>query len=993
MNFGYDEYGNRVQNEEDSHSSEDDQPLATNGRDNRRSSSSSSSGSEFGDDTQIIIGETGNQSIQEPLVNAADVLPSATAAAAPDGSTFLLENRFAASTGASANAPLLRLTDGRRPIETPGSFYDVLSGVPSRVCSICLLGALHHGKTSVLSLLLQAGAVTDDDRARPSETGKRGATKRRPKLEAPAEALPCAYPRRLDEVEQGLSIKTHVLASLARGAEAHAAAHWCTFLDTPGHPQLLGEAAAALRLADAALLCVDAVEGISLATEALVRQAVLLEEMPLVLVITKMDRLILDLKLPPQDAYRKLRHLIDTLNNLIVSFGGAQASRRLVSPENGTVCFSSAQLSFFLPRDVRKEVRRRVPDTRHGSLCAEAMGPGTLREGCFGKITNIRQKPTFVAFVLEPLYKIVAHAVTGKGHESLTTGLKPLPRSPLSAAREAVQLFLGEAAGEGMDALLSVLPRSLSRLPWLREQYGATALGESPTEGLDGAPHSTTVCAISPLLRRFREEEPAAVVRVLQGELRPGTPLVVRDNYTSDMDPYYTIQVSGVYTRTVEKGYVPLQHARAGQVVYVTGLPARAGSHLLLVADAVAPLLRAGTNVEEGDEDEDARQRVDALRLHPFLRAEAHVHVSLELKEPSAAARVEASAQTLLRTSPGVDIRKEETGEYTFSGAGELHLNAVLRELRQDLCAGVALGLSQPFVSFSETVLEAEGALATVGGRPTEALGFVSGAMDAGLAEAVAYERLDLPSLVAPAAGPAAHTVRLWTTLRKQYHMDALDAQHIIAAGPDKTKGPSILIDDTLPEEVQFAPLSTRHRQAVVAGFRSALAAGPLIGELVRATQVKLIFADVEHASTRDAVILGHARSGVKEALLGARPRLLEPVFRIEVLCTAEEVEKVTEIVRSRRGAIVGEEPIPATVLLRLRAMVPAIETFGLEAQIRMMTHGQAFPCYEFARWDLVPGDPYDASIRLGPLEPAKGHQLARDFVAKTRFRKGLAPL
>ncbi|EPY27503.1 116 kDa U5 small nuclear ribonucleoprotein component [Strigomonas culicis] len=717
--------------------------------------------------------------------------------------------------------------------------------------------------------------------------------------------------------------------------------------------------------------------------------------MPLVLVITKMDRLILDLKLPPQDAYRKLRHLIDTLNNLIVSFGGAQASRRLVSPENGTVCFSSAQLSFFFSLETfAKKYADVYPTLDTAAFAQKLWGQVHFEKGAFGKITNIRQKPTFVAFVLEPLYKIVAHAVTGKGHESLTTGLKPLPRSPLSAAREAVQLFLGEAAGEGMDALLSVLPRSLSRLPWLREQYGATALGESPTEGLDGAPHSTTVCAISPLLRRFREEEPAAVVRVLQGELRPGTPLVVRDNYTSDMDPYYTIQVSGVYTRTVEKGYVPLQHARAGQVVYVTGLPARAGSHLLLVGGtAVAPLLRAGTNVEEGDEDEDARQRVDALRLHPFLRAEAHVHVSLELKEPSAAARVEASAQTLLRTSPGVDIRKEETGEYTFSGAGELHLNAVLRELRQDLCAGVALGLSQPFVSFSETVLEAEGALATVGGRPTEALGFVSGAMDAGLAEAVAYERLDLPSLVAPAAGPAAHTVRLWTTLRKQYHMDALDAQHIIAAGPDKTKGPSILIDDTLPEEVQFAPLSTRHRQAVVAGFRSALAAGPLIGELVRATQVKLIFADVEHASTRDAVILGHARSGVKEALLGARPRLLEPVFRIEVLCTAEEVEKVTEIVRSRRGAIVGEEPIPATVLLRLRAMVPAIETFGLEAQIRMMTHGQAFPCYEFARWDLVPGDPYDASIRLGPLEPAKGHQLARDFVAKTRFRKGLAPL
>jgi U5 small nuclear ribonucleoprotein component len=44
-----------------------------------------------------------------------------------------------------------------------------------------------------------------------------------------------------------------------------------------------------------------------------------------------------------------------------------------------------------------------------------------------------------------------------------------------------------------------------------------------------------------------------------------------------------------------------------------------------------------------------------------------------------------------------------------------------------------------------------------------------------------------------------------------------------------------------------------------------------------------------------------------------------------------------------------------------------------------------------FDRWSVVPGDPLDTSVRLTNLEPASANALARDFVLKTRRRKGLA--
>lgn len=65
-----------------------------------------------------------------------------------------------------------------------------------------------------------------------------------------------------------------------------------------------------------AVLFVDAAEGIMLNTERLLRHAVQ-ERVPVTVCINKIDRLMLELKLPPSDAFYKLRHIIDELNNIL----------------------------------------------------------------------------------------------------------------------------------------------------------------------------------------------------------------------------------------------------------------------------------------------------------------------------------------------------------------------------------------------------------------------------------------------------------------------------------------------------------------------------------------------------------------------------------------------------------------------------------------------------------------------------------------------------
>lgn len=66
--------------------------------------------------------------------------------------------------------------------------------------------------------------------------------------------------------------------------------------------------------------------------------------MAITVCINKIDRLILELKLPPQDAYYKLRYIIEEINGLLGLYSDEE-NPKIVSPLLGNVCFASAQFS------------------------------------------------------------------------------------------------------------------------------------------------------------------------------------------------------------------------------------------------------------------------------------------------------------------------------------------------------------------------------------------------------------------------------------------------------------------------------------------------------------------------------------------------------------------------------------------------------------------------------------------------------------------------
>jgi len=190
-----------------------------------------------------------------------------------------------------------------------------LMNYPDQIRNVAFAGHLHHGKTAFMDMLvLETHDITERLDKR---TGK--------KMD---EQLRYTDVHVLER-DRGLSIKAAPMSLVLQST--HGKSHLLNIIDTPGHVNFVDEVASALRLVDGVVLVVDVVEGVQVNTERIIKHAVL-EGLPLVLVVNKMDRLILELKLPPNDAYFKLKHVIEEVNTVIEATLPGQGEKWLWLP-------------------------------------------------------------------------------------------------------------------------------------------------------------------------------------------------------------------------------------------------------------------------------------------------------------------------------------------------------------------------------------------------------------------------------------------------------------------------------------------------------------------------------------------------------------------------------------------------------------------------------------------------------------------------------------
>jgi len=340
------------------------------------------------------------------------------------------------------------------------------------------------------------------------------------------------------------------------------------------------------------------------------------------------------------------------------------------------------------------------------------------------------------------------------------------------------------------------------------------------------------------------------------------------------------------------------------------------------------------------------------------------VRVAVEPKNPGDLPKLVEGLKRLAKSDPMVQCIIEESGEHIVAGAGELHLEICLKDLEEDH-AQIPLKTSDPVVSYRETVQE-NSTVVCLSKSPNKhnRLFMTAGPMPDGLAEDI--DNGDV--------SPKDEFKARARYLNEKYQWDVTECRKIWAFGPEGT-GPNLLMDVT--KGVQYL---NEIKDSVVAGFQWAAKESVLCEENMRGVRFNIhdvtLHADAIHRG--GGQIIPTARRCVYAAMLTAEPRLLEPVYLVEIQCPEGAVGGIYGVLNRRRGHVIEENQVTGTPMFQVKAYLPVNESFGFTADLRSNTGGQAFPQCVFDHWQILPGDPLDGK--------SKPWQIVMD----ARKRKGL---
>ncbi len=284
------------------------------------------------------------------------------------------------------------------------------------------------------------------------------------------------------------------------------------------------------------------------------------------------------------------------------------------------------------------------------------------------------------------------------------------------------------------------------------------------------------------------------------------------------------------------------------------------------------------------------------IRLETMVFPEPVISVAIEPKTKTDQEKMGTALSKLAEEDPTFRVAtNHETGQTEISGMGELHLeilvDRMLREFRVDANIG------RPQVSYRETV---RGTAKKVEGR------FVRQTGGSGQYGIVYVD-------VEPAPGEGFEFV-------------------------NKVKGGSV------PSE---------YISAVEKGVEESLTSGVKAGYPI--VDVRITLTDGKYHET-DSSELAFKIAGslaAQEGIRRAKPVLLEPVFKIEVVTPEEFMGDVIGDLNRRRGRIDGMEPRGNTQVVS--AVAPLSEMFGYATDLRSMSQGRASYTMQFERYEEVP--------------------------------------
>jgi len=707
-------------------------------------------------------------------------------------------------------------------------------------------------------------------------------------------------------------------------------------IDSPGHVDFSSEVTAALRVTDGAMVVVDCVEGVCVQTETVLRQAIA-ERIKPVLFVNKLDRVFLELMMEPEDCYQMFTRSIESVNVVVATYLDDLLGDVQVYPEQGTVGFGSGLQAWGFTLTVFARMYAAKFGVEYTKLMDKLWG-NNFFDAKKNKWTtkqfnddNTQNKRGFVQFILEPLMNLI-NAVMNNKTDVMNTMIEKLGIVLSAADREekgkALMKIVMRTWIPASDALLEMIVNHLPS-PAIAQAYRITNLYSGPQD--DEAAHAIRRCDSSgPLMMYVSKMVPTsekgrfyAFGRIFAGTIATGqTVRILGQDYVpgnkKDLHIKKIQRTMLMMGRYVEQ----LADAPAGNIVGLVGVDQY--------------MVKAGTITTS----EEAHQFVTMkYSVSPVVR------VAVEITNAADLPKLMNGLKQLAKSDPLVQCFQAPTGEHIIAGAGELHLDVCIKDLRDDFMKGAPIKISDPVVSFCETItketeLSCVAKSANKHNRITAKCEPLSDAL--------------VKAIVERDISPEQEMKKRARMLADDHGWSVDDARKIWSFGcpPDATA--NILVDCT--KGVQYM---AEIKDSCVGAFMQASMSGVYCEEFLRGVRCNIedvvMHADAIHRGAGQ--IMPPMKAALYACQIRSGPGLLEPLYQCDITVPTNCVSGVYASLNARRGVVECTEERAGTPLCKVKAYLPVLESFGFTGFLRSNTAGQAFPQMIFSHYQLLSGD------------------------------------
>lgn len=793
-------------------------------------------------------------------------------------------------------------------------------------------------------------AVVKSERVRPGDAKKfeikSDEADDAPVAEAAAEAVPvieevAADGTKLDSIASGKD-KTPFLINL---------------IDSPGHVDFSSEVTAALRVTDGALVVVDCIEGVCVQTETVLRQAIA-ERIKPILFVNKLDRIFLELFMDPEQAYQTFARSIETVNVVIATYKDDLLGEVQVYPERGTVGFGSGLHGWGFTVNRFAQMYASKFGIARSKMMLKLWGDNFFDQATKKWTSNqygADKKPLergFCSFILKPIQTLFGAIMNGKKDVYVPMLEKLGVAIPKENKEDVGKPLLKAVMQEWLPASYALLQMIINHLPSpvTAQRYRVENLYSGPMDD-DCAkairscdPNGPLVMYVSKMVPTSEKGRFYAFGRVYAGTIGTGQTVRIQG------PEYIPGKKQDLFVKKVQRTILMMGR-------YVEQLPDCPCGNIIGLVGVDAYLLKSGTITTH----EEAYNIVTMkYSVSPVVR------VAVEAANASDLPKLMEGLKRLAKSDPLVQCFTAPTGEHIIAGAGELHLEICLKDLKDDFMRGAAIKIGKPVVSFCETI-KTQTSMTCLSKSPNNhnRISMICEPLGEEFCDAV--DKGD----VSPEQDAKAQARRL----AEDFNWDIGEARKIWSFGCPPDGKANVLVDKT-----KGASFLNEIKDSMVGAFFQVTAGGVLCEESMRGIRANLmdltLHADAIHRGAGQ--IMPPTKRVVYACQIKSGPALLEPMYVCDITVPSHAVSGVYTTLNARRGVIEGKEDRPGTPLCKIKAFLPVLESFGFASLLRQNTGGQAFPQMIFSHWASVNGEAYE-----------EGSQ-CYNIIMSVRDRKGL---